>query len=474
MLVMALSALAYAAAGRFASLLDAPATQSGPAIVQLGIPGLAGATGARQAAMSPLPINPLASPALPVADSLLDTPTSAPPAKAVDSGRVRTEVAPGDTLASIFQRQGISPATLDRILRIGKDTRELARLRVGQHLEFDVRDGELHQLVHERDLRSALVVTLGQSGDYTAELRKLHTESRIASAHGVVSSSLFEAAQESGLSDAMGIRLAEVFGYDIDFVLDIRDGDQFTVIYEQISRPGHETVDGAILAAEFVNDGKTYRAVRYVADDGSADYYSTEGTSLRKAFLRTPVNFTRISSHFNLRRRHPVLNTIRAHKGVDYAAPIGTPVRATGDGKVHFVGNKGGYGRTVILQHGDHYRTVYAHLSRFARAIGNGQRVRQGQTIGYVGQSGLATGPHLHYEFQVDGSHRNPLTIDLPRGESIPTRLIADFRKQTGVWLAELESVKRERTLAERARPSTRSLTATLRDGAGLRPTEIR
>jgi murein DD-endopeptidase MepM/ murein hydrolase activator NlpD len=204
--------------------------------------------------------------------------------------------------------------------------------------------------------------------------------------------------------------------------------------------------------------------VRYVAEDGTADYYSTEGASLRKAFLRTPVNFTRISSHFNLRRRHPILNAIRAHKGVDYAAPVGTPVRATGDGKVHFVGDKGGYGRTVILQHGDRYRTVYAHLSRFARAIASGQRVRQGQTIGYVGQSGLATGPHLHYEFQVDGAHRNPLTIDLPRGEPIPRRLIADFRRQTGVWIAELDSVKRERSLALHARPTHRSLASAARE----------
>jgi len=462
MLVMALSALAYGAAGRFASLLDAAAPRSGNTIVQLGIPGVPLAAGPRLATMAPLPANPLRAPALPAADSLIETPTSTPAAAAATAGRVRIVVAPGDTLASIFQRQGISPATLDRILRISNHTRELARLRVGQHLEFNVRDGDLHELVHERDLRSALVVTRTQSSDnYTAELRELSTETRIASAHGVIHSSIFEAAQDSGLSDAMGMRLAEVFGYDIDFVLDLREGDQFTLVYEQISRPGHATVDGEILAAEFVNDGKVYRAVRYVADDGTADYYSTEGASLRKAFLRTPVNFTRISSHFNLRRRHPVLNSIRAHKGVDYAAPIGTPVRATGDGKVHFVGDQGGYGRTVILQHGDRYRTVYAHLSRFARAIGNGQRVRQGQTIGYVGQSGLATGPHLHYEFQVDGTHRNPLTLELPRGDSIPRRLFADFRKQTGVWIAELESVKRERILARGAEPSIHSLATT-------------
>jgi murein DD-endopeptidase MepM/ murein hydrolase activator NlpD len=463
MLAMAVSALVYGAHDRMPSLLDAPRERATGAVVELTLPASGattpGVAAPSLAALSPVPF---AEPALQSDGSLIDAPTAAPPqaAEAVVPQRVRVVVAAGDTLAGIFQRQGLSATTLDRILRINEQTRDLARLRVGQFIEFDVRDGELQELVHERDLKTALVVSRNANGDYTAEQRLMATDTRIASAHGRISSSLFEAAQASGLSDAMGIRLAEVFGYDIDFVLDIRDGDEFTVIYEQLSRSGRESVDGDILAAEFVNDGKVYRAVRYVSEDGTADYYSTEGASLRKSFLRTPVNFTRISSHFNLRRKHPVLNTIRAHKGVDYAAPIGTPVRATGDGKVLFVGNKGGYGRTVILQHGDRYRTVYAHLSRYARAIGNGQRVRQGQTIGYVGKSGLATGPHLHYEFQVDGAHRNPLTIDLPRGESIPERLLADFRKQTSVWLAELETAKRDNALAERAAPSGRSLVA--------------
>jgi murein DD-endopeptidase MepM/ murein hydrolase activator NlpD len=379
--------------------------------------------------------------------------------------RVRITVAPGDTMASIFQRQGLTPAVLDRIVHLNEHTAELANLKVGQQLEFVVREGELQELVHETDFRTALVVER-QGDDFQAERRALAVESHVASAHGRIDSSLFESAQASGLSDFMSIRLAEVFGYDIDFVLDIRAGDEFTVIYEQHSRPGRPVEDGEIMAAEFVNAGQVYRAVRYVQADGTADYYSTEGASLKKSFLRTPVNFTRISSHFNLRRKHPVLNTIRAHKGVDYAAPVGTPVRATGDGKVAFVGTKGGYGKAIVLQHGDRYSTVYAHLSRFARAISSGQRVRQGQTIGYVGKSGLATGPHLHYEFQVDGTHRNPLTVNLPRGESIPDRLLADFRRQTGVWLAQLDSLKRERAIASSAVPSGRSLAAKLPEPA--------
>lgn len=418
-------------------------------------PGPTPATQPANAIALAIPGNPNASlpvPA-PVASGVTETPSTQPSPAASASlppGHSEVIVSPGDTMAGIFQRQGLSPASLHAISRLNEDTAALAKLAVGQRLEFRVEQGQLRELTVDLDLRNALVIRATENGYEASKLvRKIET--RIASAQGRISNSLFEAAQQSGLSDLMSIRLAEIFGYDIDFVLDIRSGDQFTVIYEEHSRPGRPIESGEILAAEFVNDGQTYRAVRYVQDDGTADYYSTEGNSLKKSFLRTPVNFTRISSHFNLNRRHPVLNSIRAHKGVDYAAPIGTPVRATGDGKVAFVGTKGGYGKAIVLQHGDRYSTVYAHLSRFARAVAAGQKVRQGQTIGYVGKTGLATGPHLHYEFQVDGKHRNPLTVNLPRGEPIPDRLLADFRQQTGVWLTHLENTKRAAGFSARA-----------------------
>jgi murein DD-endopeptidase MepM/ murein hydrolase activator NlpD len=201
--------------------------------------------------------------------------------------------------------------------------------------------------------------------------------------------------------------------------------------------------DGDIIAAEFVNQGRSYKALRYKDPKGDVDYYAPDGKRLRKKFLRTPVNFTRISSGFSLHRKHPILNVIRAHKGVDYAAPTGTPIRAAGDGKVVFKGRKGGYGKVIILRHGAIYSTVYGHMSRYARGLSVGKRVRQGQIIGYVGMTGLATGPHLHYEFRVHGVHRNPLTVKLPAAAPLPARYHADFQAHTEEALARLRLLSR-------------------------------
>jgi len=200
--------------------------------------------------------------------------------------------------------------------------------------------------------------------------------------------------------------------------------------------------DGPIIAAEFVNRGKTYRAVRYIDAEGRSNYYTPDGTAMRKAFLRTPVEFSRISSRFTLARRHPILNTIRAHKGVDYAAPAGTPVRSTSDGIIAFKGIKGGYGNVIELQHGSRYRTVYAHLSGFARNVRTGKHVSQGQIIGYVGQTGLASGPHLHYEFRVDGVHRNPLAVKVAQADPIGNRYRDDFIRQSQPLFAHLDVMK--------------------------------
>jgi murein DD-endopeptidase MepM/ murein hydrolase activator NlpD len=241
----------------------------------------------------------------------------------------------------------------------------------------------------------------------------------------------------------MIMELAAIFGWDIDFALDIRRGDHFTVVYQEYYLEGKKVRDGDILAAEFTNQGKSYRAIRYVDADGNAGFYTPEGLSLRKAFLRTPVKFSRISSRFTLHRKHPILNRIRAHKGVDYAAPRGTPIRATGDGKVVFRGRKGGYGRTIVIQHGSKYSTLYGHMSRYNGKVKLGRRVRQGQVIGYVGSSGLATGPHLHYEFRIDGVHRNPLTVKLPVAEPIAKRYRDDFQKLATPLIAQLELLTR-------------------------------
>jgi murein DD-endopeptidase MepM/ murein hydrolase activator NlpD len=225
----------------------------------------------------------------------------------------------------------------------------------------------------------------------------------------------------------------------VDFALDIRKGDQFAVVYEELYKNGEKLTDGNILVAMFTNQGKSTRVVRYDYPDGRSAYFTPEGVSIRKAFLRSPVTYTRISSRFSRSRLHPKLFTFRAHRGVDYAAARGTPIKAAGDGKVDFIGYKGGYGKTIVLRHGAVYTTLYAHMSGFARGLRPGQRVSQGQTIGFIGSTGLATGPHLHYEFRVRGVHRNPLSVKLPQAEPVEQEFNQDFLAKTRDLVARLD-----------------------------------
>ena len=261
---------------------------------------------------------------------------------------------------------------------------------------------------------------------------------QLATAQGTITSSLSETAKKAGLSEILIDQLTQIFAWDIDFATSLRDGDYFTVVYE---RGGNNGADD-IVAAEFINRGRTYRAVRYIDKEGFANYYTPEGHALQKAFLSTPVDFARISSHFNLHRVHPVLNRIRAHKGVDYAARTGTPVKSTGSGQVTFLGRKGGYGQVIIIKHGERYETVYAHLSKFKAGLQEGSAVRQGEIIGYVGQTGLATGPHLHYEFRIDGVHQNPLTAQAPTSIPVKGVAMAEFKSQIQDPLAKLNLAK--------------------------------
>ena len=316
----------------------------------------------------------------------------------------------GDSLALIFSRLGLSPNTLFQLMSLGKNVSRLKKLRPGQTLNFHIIDKELLDLEYEMGLTDTLKISK-QDAHYQAEIIHKELETVVKNASTIIKDSLFLSAKKSGLSDNLIMQLVSIYGWDIDFALDIREGDTFTVIYEEQYKDGVKVADGPIIAAEFTNQNNTLRAFRYTHNDGSVDYYADNGDAMRKAFLRTPVNFTRISSRFNLKRKHPVLNTIRAHRGVDYAASTGTPVKATGDGTVAFAGKKGGYGNTIILKHGGTYSTVYAHLNKYANGVRTGKRVKQGQIIGYVGRSGLATGPHLHYEFRVNGVHRNPLIL---------------------------------------------------------------
>ena len=361
---------------------------------------------------------------------------SPPPAAPVKWDTVT--VSRGDNLSLIFDRMGLSPAVLYQVLHTDGDTKALKHLVPGQQLHFHIDGQGLATLKFDKNLVTTLLVQ--RDGDsFNSELVTTPLSTRVKEASATINDSLFLAGQEAGMSDNLIMQMVAIYGWDIDFVQDIRSGDHFKLIYQEQYKGSVKVKDGPILAAEFVNRGKVFRAVRYTSPAGHTDYYSETGASMRKAFLRTPLKFTRISSRFSLHRRHPILNTIRAHKGVDYAAPTGTPIKATGDGVVAFLGRKGGYGRVIVLKHGGRYSTLYGHMSAYARHLRTGDRVKQGQVIGYVGMSGLATGPHLHYEFRVNGVHRNPLTVKLPKAQSIPKQYLADFKLKTTTLLAELD-----------------------------------
>ena len=355
-----------------------------------------------------------------------------------------TTIRNGGSLSMAFDRIGLPPSQIQAVMDLGPDSKLLTRLHPGDELKvYTSQDNRrLRGLVYEIDETHRLEIAQGNDG-LSSRIIETKLETRTTHATGTIDSSLFLAAQQAGLSDNLTMELANLFGWDVDFALDIRAGDQFSLVFEEHYLHGEKLRDGAILAAEFINQNRSYRAIRFTDSDNRSGYYTPDGKSVRKAFPRSPVDFKRISSRFNPRRKHPKLNRIRAHKGVDYAASRGTPIRATGDGKVILRGTKGGYGRTVIIQHGSKYSTLYAHMNNYARGIRNGTKVRQGQTIGFVGSSGLATGPHLHYEFRLNGSHRNPLTVRLPDAAPLPSKFLLEFDSAAEPLLAQLDTLKR-------------------------------
>jgi murein DD-endopeptidase MepM/ murein hydrolase activator NlpD len=370
----------------------------------------------------------------------LNEPVSAEQEKSLSWKTVK--IKSGDTMAGIFSKLGISATVLHQIVNLDKNTRRLANIRPGNSIRFQFDEqGTLHQLLYKYDIANSLQIKKAGTG-YSADILTKSLETRIAHTSAEITHSLFVAGQSAGLSDNMTMKLANIFGWDVDFALDIRKGDHFTVIYEEIFLDDKKIKEGNILAAEFHNRGKTYRAIRYQDKTGHAQYYSPKGMSMRKAFLRSPVEFSRISSRFSLGRKHPILNKIRAHKGVDYAARRGTPIKATGDGKIVFKGNKGGYGKTIIIKHGSAYSTLYAHMRSYNKKSRIGSRVKQGQVIGYIGSSGLATGPHLHFEFRVNGVHRNPLTVRLPKASPLPSKYRDDFNSKAENLVAQLNLIK--------------------------------
>lgn len=376
----------------------------------------------------------------------LALPTFAAPAAAEAFWR-EERIQRGDTLGSVLARLGVDDAAAQLFLRTDASARPLYQLRPGKALRVQIDDdGRLLALRYLT--QSGQLLTVDRIGAaFAAQSAMLPGDVRLELRSAEVRSSLFGAADAAGLPDAITMQLADVFSADIDFLHDLRRGDRFTVLYEVRYVDGEAMGTGRILAAEYVNARTAYRAFLWRAPDGSGGYYGEDGRSRRQAFLRSPVEFSRITSGFSLARFHPFLQTWRAHKGVDFAAPTGTPVHAAGEGRVVFAGRQGGYGNVVILQHPGPYSTVYAHLSQFAKPARPGTRVAQGEVIGYVGQTGWATGPHLHYEFRVSNQQRDPMHVALPTAQPLSADQQAAFLQSVAPLVATL-SMGRELLLA--------------------------
>ena len=353
--------------------------------------------------------------------------------------RVEVTVQRNDTLDRIFRSVGVDIATLSELRRLPDARKAFDLLRPGDIITLTHMDGALQSL--NRRISDTLTLSVSRAGGgFAVNYIENPLEVEVTATRARIDSSLFAAGRNAGLSAETIMVLAnEIFGWDIDFALDIRRGDEISVIFQRKFQDGRYVSDGRVLAAEFVNQGRAHRAVWFESADGAVrGYFTPDGRGMRKAFLRAPLDFTRISSGFNPRRLHPISGKVRAHQGVDYAAPTGTPIWAAGDGRVQFVGAKGGYGNTVIIDHGRGVTTLYAHMSRFGKAGRSGRSVKQGEVIGYVGSTGASTGPHLHYEYRVNGQHKNPSTVPLPNTE-VPTRYAAEFRAKAGAALAQLQ-----------------------------------
>lgn len=344
----------------------------------------------------------------------------------------------GDTVDELLRRLNVDDATASLYLRNPKNPASLQHLPVGKNIQAEtLADGSLVSLRFMNGSGNQVLVEK-RKDSFQTRLIPLQTEQRTLVRTGQISSTLFAATDQAGISDAAAVQLADIFSGDIDFHRDLRKGDRFSVIYEMNYINGEPVSTGKILAAEFINQGRSYRALYFESSPGHGNYYSPDGHSMHKAFLRSPLEFSRVSSGFSLSRFHPVLNKWRAHKGVDYAAAVGTKVKSTADGVITFVGQMGGYGNVIMINHQSPYSTVYGHLSRFAAGLRKGQRVQQGDIIGYVGQSGLATGPHLHYEFLISGVHRNPLNVALPDAKPVNPAQKSQFLASTAALNEQL------------------------------------
>lgn len=357
-----------------------------------------------------------------------------------------TRIQRGDTLASLLARLDIQDDEAFSFLRSNRNSQAIFRqLRPGKSVTAHISgEGSLLSLIYPLNNTERALFVERRNGQLQAREQSMPLDKEMQMKSGQIRSSLFGATDDAGIPDGIAQQLVEIFGGQIDFHRDLRRNDRFSVIYENMTHLGKPVRSGRLLAAEFTNAGKTFQAV-WFQDGKNGSYYTPEGKSLKAAFLRSPLEFSRISSHFTKARFHPIHKTWRAHKGTDYAAPTGTRVKATADGVVDFVGKQNGFGNIVVLRHQQRYTTAYAHLSRFASGLKRGDRISQGQIIGFVGSTGWATGPHLHYEFRINGVQQNPLSVALPTVQPLGKVQQARLRDQSRGYLTQLKLLQSNR-----------------------------
>jgi murein DD-endopeptidase MepM/ murein hydrolase activator NlpD len=381
-------------------------------------------------------------------EEIEDDPALVTPVKNSENyNTIKLIIEPRDNLEYLFKKNKIDLGNLSEIMQLADAQKYLRLLKPGDLIEINIDQGKVINLKKKLNLTDVLFITKNNN-KFLSEVIKHPIEIKKKFGHGIIKSSLYESAAKSGLTDKLIMNLADIYAWDIDFVYDIRIDDTFYVLYEEIWQDGKYITDGEIIISEFNNNGRKLKAIRFKDKSENLEYFNPEGKSMQKAFLKAPVDSARISSGFNPNRKHPVLNTIRAHRGVDYAAPRGTRIKAVSDGTVIFRGNKGNYGKTIILKHGGNITTLYAHMSNYAKSAKPGRSVNQGQTIGYIGSTGLATGPHVHYEYRVNEVHKNPSKVTTPRAQPIKDEFRSQFHGISQSLLDELNNYKNTQNIA--------------------------
>lgn len=355
---------------------------------------------------------------------------------------ITVSIKKGDSLSKIFNRLGLPHSDAIALASVN-NMKSLNYLNVGEMLEIKTTpDNKFSGLKYRINRIKTIEINRNEAGELISTTEELEPKTRIRDVTAPIQGNLFSTADNLNISSRVISKLSAIFRWDIDFARDIKEGDRFSLIYEEQYINNELVLTGDIVAAEFIINGSVTRAIRHKDEDGNAHYYTPEGKSLRKAFLRNPIRFAKVTSGFTKRRYHPVLKKWRAHKGVDYAAPKGTPIMATADGVISHIGRKGAYGKAIVINHGKSYSSLYGHMKGFKKDLKNGARVKQGQIIGYVGSTGLATGPHLHYEFRIDGKHVDPLAVDLPKALPIDSEELNEFIAASEKWIRRLDALQ--------------------------------